>query len=64
MKKLDTLISLLAEARAEAERLGPTGKIIARQLDEALNEARLLSAQGGRADEGRRPQDLSSANDG
>lgn len=64
MKKLDTLIGLLVEARAEAERLGPAGRIIARQLDEALGEARLLASQDGRADEGRRPQDLSSANDG
>lgn len=64
MKKLDTLIGLLVEARAEAGRLGAVGRIIARQLDEALSEARLLASQDGRADEGRRPQDLSSANDG
>ena len=64
MKKLDTLIKLLGEARAEAERLGPAGKVIAHQLEEALTEAQTLAAHGGRPDEGKRPDELSSANDG
>lgn len=64
MIKLDTLIRLLGDARAESERLGPAGKIISAQLDEALTEARGLAAHGGRPDEGKRPDELSSANDG
>lgn len=64
MTTIDTLIGLLGEARAEAGRLGPAADAIGRRLDEALTEARQLAAQGGRPDEGRRPDELSSANDG
>ena len=64
MRKFETLIRLLTEARAEAGRLGPTGHSIVTQLEEALTEARCLAASDGRPDEGKRPEDLSSANDG
>ena len=64
MTTIDTLIGLLGEARAEADRLGPAAEAIGRQLDEALTEARHLAAHDGRPDEGRRPEELSSANDG
>lgn len=58
------LVGLIEEAHARAVWLGTVGGGIAAQLDAALNEARTLAAQDGRADEGRRPEDLSSANDG
>lgn len=64
MTKIDTLIRLLGEARAEAEQLGPGGRVIVGHLDEALTEARSLAAQRGRPDEGKRPEQLSSDNDG
>lgn len=64
MMEIDTLIRLLGEARAEAERLGPAGRRIADQLDETLTEARALAAHSGQPDEGKRPEQLSSANDG
>lgn len=64
MTKLDTLIKLLEDARFEADRLGPTGKAIVGRLGEALVTARALAATGGEVDEGIRPDELSSANDG
>jgi hypothetical protein len=64
MIKLDHLIQLLGDARAEAGRLGQAGRVIVRQLEEALTEARALAAHGGKPDEGKRPEELSSANDG
>lgn len=64
MDKLANLIGLLEDARDEALGLGAPAGAIAAQLGEILTEARSLSALGGRADEGRRPEDLSSANDG
>ena len=64
MKTLDTLVRLLTEARSEADRLGPCAKAIAQHLGEALTEARALAAHNGRPDEGKRPEELSSANDG
>lgn len=64
MSNLETLMKLLGDARAEAERLGPTGQGIASQLEEALCEAHALAANGGEPDEGKRPDELSSANDG
>ena len=64
MTKLDTLIKLLEDARSEADRLGPTGRAIVGRLGEALVAARALAATDGGADEGKRPEELSSANDG
>jgi hypothetical protein len=64
MPKIDTLLKLIAEARDEAERLGPVTAGIARRLEEAIVEARGLAAKGGEPDQGKRPDELSSANDG
>lgn len=64
MGELDTLMKLLGDARSEAERLGPTGRTIAGQLEEAIREVQALTARGGSPDEGKRPEELSSANDG
>ncbi|TDR93717.1 hypothetical protein [Enterovirga rhinocerotis] len=64
MDDIDRLISLIESARDEAARLGPRTAAIAARLEEAVTEARSLLALEGRADEGRRPEDLSSANDG
>ena len=64
MPKIDTLLKLIDEARAEAERVGPPASGIARQLEETMVEARALVAKGGEPDQGKRPDELSSANDG
>jgi len=61
---LAQLVGLIEEAHIRAVRLGAVGAGIAARLGEALTEARALAALGGRADEGRRPEELSSANDG
>lgn len=58
------LVGLIEGARACAAGLGAAGGGILARLEAALTEAKLLAAQEGRADEGRRPEDLSSANDG
>jgi hypothetical protein len=60
----DDLIKLLTDAQAEADRLGPTARPIGRRLADALTEARSLGAGRDAPDEGKRPEELSSANDG
>lgn len=64
MQKIDTLLKLIGEARDEAERLGPVTAGIARRLGEAMAEARGIAAKDGEPDQGKRPDELSSANDG
>ncbi len=60
---LDHLASLVNAAKAHAERLGPDVGPVSRLLDDALVMLLEVQANGGRADEGTRPQDLSSDND-
>lgn len=60
---LDHLAALVDQAKAHAERLGPDVGPVARLLGEALVSLREVQENGGRADEGTRPQDLSSDND-
>ena len=64
MPKIDTLLTLIGHAREEAARLGPATAGITRRLDEAMAEARGIAAKGGEPDQGKRPDELSSANDG
>jgi hypothetical protein len=60
---LTHLAALVEAANAHAVRLGPEVGPVCRLLDEALATLREVQANGGRADEGLRPQDLSSDND-
>lgn len=57
------LASLIEAARSQAQKLGPAAGAVASCLDEALTAARSLEAKGGRADEGLRPEDLTTDND-
>ncbi len=57
------LASLIEAAKSQAEKVGPPAGAVASRLAEALVAARSLEAQGGRADEGLRPEDLTTDND-
>ena len=60
---LDHLAALVDAAKSHAERLGPDVGPVSRLLEDARATLRDLKANGGRADEGMRPEDLSSEND-
>jgi hypothetical protein len=60
---LSHLIALVEAAKAHAARLGPEVGPVSRLLDEAIVRVRELQANGGKADEGLRPQDLTTEND-
>jgi hypothetical protein len=60
---LDHLAALVEAAKAHAARLGPDVGPVSRLIDDALAMLREVQANGGRADEGTRPQDLTSDND-
>jgi hypothetical protein len=64
MVKYEHIIRLIEEARAAATGAGPDARMLLRSLDEALLQARALVSQKGHPDEGTRPEELSSANDG
>ena len=57
------LTSLIDAAKAHAARLGPEVRAVSGLLDEALAFVREMQAHGGRADEGLRPDDLTTDND-
>ena len=60
---LTHLVALIEAARSHAQRLGPEVAAACRSLDEALTTVRDLQGNGGRADEGLRPQELTTEND-
>jgi hypothetical protein len=57
------LVALIESAKAHADATGPEAQGIGRMLDEALQATRTLQARGGVADEGIRPEDLTTGND-
>lgn len=57
------LASLIEAAKVQAESDGPELGRVARLLGEALAAVRGLRANGGRADEGLRPEELNTEND-
>ncbi|MBM0204827.1 hypothetical protein JNW90_18425 [Micromonospora sp. STR1s_5] len=57
------LEALIEAAKAHAVRLGPEVRGICSQLDQASAFVRELQSNGGKADEGLRPQDLTTQND-
>ncbi len=60
---LNHLVALINAAKDHAQRLGPEVEPVRRLLDEALLVVRDVQAHGGKADEGLRPQDLTTGND-
>lgn len=56
------LVSLIEAAKAQAVKLGAAGSVVD-HLDQALSVAQALDAEGGRANEGLRPEDLTTDND-
>ena len=61
---LSHLVALIGAAQAHAETLGPEAGEARRLLGEALAAARSADGRGGRPDEGLRPEDLTTDNDG
>ena len=57
------LVALIEATKAEAARLGPGLGGVPGHLEQALIEARGLLARHCRADEGLRPEDLTTGND-
>ena len=57
------LVALIQAAKLEAERLGARAGGTAARLDAALVEARAILGNGGRPDQGLRPENLTTAND-
>lgn len=57
------LTALIEAAKAHAGRLGPEMRAVCSLLDESLTRVRDLKSNGGKADEGLRPQDLTTEND-
>lgn len=57
------LLALLAQAAAEADRLGPAGVSVRHHLDEAAAEARSVAARDGKPDEGIPVDALTTEND-
>jgi hypothetical protein len=57
------LAALIDAAKAHASRLGPEVRGASSQLDQASAFVRELQSNGGKADEGLRPQDLTTQND-
>lgn len=60
---LSHLTALIEAAKAHAAGLGPDLRAVSGLLDESLTFVRELQHNGGKADEGLRPQDLTTAND-
>jgi hypothetical protein len=54
---------LIEAAKSHAARIGPEVRAVCSLLDESLTVLHELQANGGKADEGLRPQDLTSEND-
>ena len=61
--ELDRLVSLVAEATTVVSKLGPGLERVADLLGRALEDLRAIQAQGGRPDEGLRPDQLTTGND-
>ena len=57
------LAALIEAAKAHAARLGPEVRAVCSHLEESLTLVRELQSNGGKADEGLRPQDLTTEND-
>ncbi|NNM72237.1 hypothetical protein [Enterovirga aerilata] len=57
------LAALIEAAQAHAGRLGPEVRAVCGLLEEALTIVRELQSNGGKADEGLRPQELTTEND-
>lgn len=60
---LSHLLALVEAARAEAGRLGAAAGSVPETLARAADEVRARLAEGGRPDEGIRPEDLTTDND-
>ena len=60
---LDTIVSLVEQARMAATRAGSGLEHISELLGRALDDLHALQARGGRPDEGLRPDQLNSDND-
>ena len=57
------LVALIEAAKAHATRLGSGAGVILDELEQALLAARALESHAGKADEGLRPQELTTDND-
>ena len=57
------LSALIEAAKAHAVRLGPEIRAVCSLLEESLTVVHELQGNGGKADEGLRPQDLTTEND-
>ena len=59
---LTHLAALIEAAKAHSVRLGPEVRGVCSLLDEALTVVRALQSNGGNANEGLRPEDLTTEN--
>ena len=60
---LEHLAALINSAKAHADRLGPEVRAVCSLLGESLTVVRELQGNGGKADEGLRPDQLTTEND-